>query len=75
MMVVIADTSPIFIPEEVAAELADRNTPAAVRFWMDQRPRWIAIRSAPIADPGLVDLDAERRRQSQWLKRKRMYFC
>ncbi len=48
----------IVIPEEVAAELADHNAPAAVRVWMEQRPRWIEIRNSPTADPSLMELDA-----------------
>lgn len=50
--------SQIVIPEEVAAELVDHDAPAAVRVWMEQRPRWIEIRSAPIPDPSLTELDA-----------------
>ena len=48
----------IVIPQEVAVELTDSGAPAAVRVWMEQRPKWIEIRSAPIPDLGLMELDA-----------------
>jgi hypothetical protein len=48
----------VVIPEEVAVELVDHDAPAAVRVWMEQRPRWIEIRKSPIAEPSLMELDA-----------------
>ncbi len=48
----------VVIPEEVAAELADSGAPHNVRVWMQQRPGWMEIRSSPIPDPDLSELDA-----------------
>lgn len=48
----------IVIPREVAIELTDSGAPAAVRGWMERRPKWIEIRSAPIPDLSLTELDA-----------------
>lgn len=48
----------IVIPEEVLAELVDLDAPPAVREWMEQRPPWVEIRSAPGPDHSLSELDA-----------------
>lgn len=49
----------IHIPVEVRDELVHQETPAAVREWMQQAPKWLEIQAAPstLEDPALDVLD------------------
>jgi len=45
------------VPQTVAEELQETNTPAAVRAWIAQPPEWCEIRPDPPSDPALQPLD------------------
>lgn len=47
----------VLVPQSVARELQQNNTPAAVRTWIAQPPAWCEIRPDPAADPTLAFLD------------------
>ena len=47
----------VFIPQTVAQELKQNNTPAEVRAWIAQPPSWCEVRPDPPADPTLDFLD------------------
>src|SRR6185437_318524 len=47
----------VLVPESVARELQQNNTPAAVRAWIAQPPAWCEVRPDPPADPTLAFLD------------------
>lgn len=47
----------VLVPQSVARELQQNNTPATVRAWIAQPPAWCEIRSDPPADPTLAFLD------------------
>jgi predicted nucleic acid-binding protein len=47
----------VLVPQTVAAELRQTNTPAAVRAWMINPPKWCQIRPDPPHDPSLGFLD------------------
>jgi len=47
----------VLIPQTVARELQQNNTPDAVRAWIAQPPAWCEIRPDPPADPTLAFLD------------------
>ena len=47
----------VLVPQSVARELQQNNTPAAVRAWIAQPPAWCEIRPDPPADPTLAFLD------------------
>jgi predicted nucleic acid-binding protein len=51
----------VLVPQTVAAELLDPDTPAAVRVWIAQPPAWCEIRPDPPFDPTLQLLDAGER--------------
>jgi len=48
----------VLVPQTVAGELQDANTPATVRSWIVQPPQWCEIRPDPPLDPALRFLDA-----------------
>jgi predicted nucleic acid-binding protein len=50
--------SRVLVPETVAGELQDANTPATVRAWIAQPPQWCEIRPDPPSDPALGFLAA-----------------
>lgn len=47
----------VLVPQSVASELQQNNTPAAVHAWMAQPPAWCEVRPDPPADPTLAFLD------------------
>ena len=47
----------VLVPQTVARELQQNNTPVAVRAWIAQPPAWCEIRPDPPADPTLEFLD------------------
>lgn len=47
----------VLVPQTVALELQQTNTPAPVRDWIAQLPAWCEIRPDPPADPTLAFLD------------------
>ncbi len=47
----------VLVPQTVAAELHQANTPAAVQAWMINPPEWCQIRPDPPHDPALWFLD------------------
>lgn len=47
----------VLVPQSVARELQQKNTPVAVRSWIAQPPAWCEIRPDPPADPTLAFLD------------------
>jgi len=49
--------SRVLVPQTVAGELQEANTPAAVRAWIAQPPEWCEIRPDPPSDPSLGFLD------------------
>jgi predicted nucleic acid-binding protein len=51
----------VLVPQSVARELQQNNTPAAVRAWIAQPPAWCEVRPDPPADPTLAFLDAGER--------------
>ena len=53
--------SRVLVPQAVARELQDTNTPATVRAWMAQPPEWCEIRPDPPSDLTLLFLDAGER--------------
>lgn len=48
----------VLVPQAVARELQQTNTPATVRAWIAQPPQWCEIRPDPPFDPALRFLDA-----------------
>ena len=48
----------VLVPEAVAWELQEPNTPAIVHAWIAQPPQWCEIRPDPPFDPALRFLDA-----------------
>jgi hypothetical protein len=46
----------VLVPEAVARELQQNNTPAAVRAWIVQLPAWCEVRPDPPTDPTLAFL-------------------
>lgn len=48
----------VLVPQAVAGELQETNTPATVRAWITQPPQWCEIRPDPPFDPALRFLDA-----------------
>ena len=51
----------ILVPQAVAWELQESNTPAAVKAWIAQPPVWCEIRPDAPFDPALRFLDAGER--------------
>jgi predicted nucleic acid-binding protein len=51
----------VLVPQTVAGELQDANTPAIVRAWIAQPPAWCEIHPDPPSDPALRFLDAGER--------------
>lgn len=49
--------SRVLVPQTVAGELQEANTPTAVRAWIAQPPVWCEIRPDPPSDPSLGFLD------------------
>ena len=47
----------VLVPQSVAGELQQNNTPAAVRAWIAQPPAWREARPDPPVDPTLTFLD------------------
>jgi predicted nucleic acid-binding protein len=48
----------VLVPEAVALELRDQETPSKVRLWMQRLPDWMEIQGAsPSHDPRLAELD------------------
>ena len=47
----------VLVPQAVASELLQTNTPATVREWMTRPPAWCEIRPNPPSDPFLGFLD------------------
>jgi predicted nucleic acid-binding protein len=47
----------VLVPQSVARELQQNNTPAGVRAWIAQPPVWCEVRPDPPADPTLAFLD------------------
>jgi len=47
----------VLLPQTVACELQQNNTPTLVRVWIAQPPAWCEIRPDPPADPTLAFLD------------------
>jgi predicted nucleic acid-binding protein len=48
----------VLVPQTVAGEMQEPNTPAAVRAWIAHPPAWCEIRPDPPFDPSLQFLDA-----------------
>jgi len=48
----------VLVPQTVAGELQNANTPATVQSWIVQPPQWCEIRPDPPLDPALRFLDA-----------------
>jgi predicted nucleic acid-binding protein len=48
----------VLVPEAVAGELQNTNTPAIVQSWITHTPDWCEIRPDPPLDPALRSLDA-----------------
>ncbi len=44
----------VLVPQTVARELQQPNTPATIRAWIAQPPAWCEIRSDPPIDPSLI---------------------
>jgi hypothetical protein len=49
--------SRVLVPQTVAGELQETNTPAAVRAWIEQPPEWFEIRPDPPSEETLRFLD------------------
>jgi predicted nucleic acid-binding protein len=47
----------VIVPQAVAREMQETNTPAIVRAWMARPPEWCEIRPDPPSDPTLGFLD------------------
>jgi predicted nucleic acid-binding protein len=47
----------VLVPQTVAGELQETNTPAAVRAWIEQPPEWFEIRPDPPSEEALRFLD------------------
>ena len=47
----------VLVPQSVARELQQNNTPATVRSWIANPPAWCEIRPDPPVDPALAFLD------------------
>ncbi|MBV9156565.1 MAG: hypothetical protein JO097_09910 [Acidobacteriaceae bacterium] len=47
----------VLVPQTVALELQNPNTPGRVRAWITQPPPWCQIEADPKADPTLAFLD------------------
>jgi predicted nucleic acid-binding protein len=47
----------VIVPQAVAGEMQEKNTPAVVRTWMARPPEWCEIRPDPPSDPALSFLD------------------
>jgi predicted nucleic acid-binding protein len=47
----------VLVPQSVARELQQNNTPAAMRAWITHPPAWCEVRPDPPADPALAFLD------------------
>jgi len=43
----------VLVPQTVAGELQETNTPAAVRAWIEQPPEWFEIRPDPPPRPSV----------------------
>jgi predicted nucleic acid-binding protein len=43
----------VLVPQTVAGELQETNTPAAVRAWIEQPPEWFEIRPGPPSEEAL----------------------
>jgi predicted nucleic acid-binding protein len=56
----------LLLPREVAEELSQENTPAAVRSWINNAPTWVQILDpTPVTNPILLRLDAGEREALQ----------
>jgi hypothetical protein len=47
----------VVVPQTVADELQETTTPATVRAWIAQPPKWCEILPDPSFDPALKNLD------------------